>query len=310
MFLSGSKRIRSGLRQSTWSAPTSLDGSDVSWPLSRLRALAYVVGVILKGDGSVYKTRLKSSRRRNDKYSGEFALRVSSIDFANHFSTQCAVVLGRKPTKVQGPHSDGCFVARYRAIAFYHWWDSLPLHMIRRIAKTFPRDYLRGRFDSESGVATYSIYMFGAANHRWVLQLDNRLCRMIGLRTGLILPYGRVGEKAYIHGRQITSKIQKLRFTVNATDFARELGGIAVPKRIARLHAMLHGRKWTPWSRVIRRRALALLRQGLTPLEVSRRIERSCGASLPPITIYFWERGTRSWRGYSSERFSKGVKTA
>lgn len=282
-----------------WAPPKALDESDPTWPLKRLRALAYVVGVILKGDGSVYRVRRVDGKGKTAGYDGEVALRVNAPEFALYFCRRCAVMLGRSPTKIQGPYSDRCYVAKFRSIAFYHWWSSLRVPQIKNIARAFPHEYLKGRFDSEAGVGSYSVYMFGAADHRWVLELDNRLCRMIGMRTGQILPYGKVGAKTSIYGREITSKIQKLRFTVNSTDFIKRLGRLAVNNRNRKLHEMIKGRRWTPWSEAIRKKATSLIRRGLAPADVSKEIKNRIGLYVPPMTIYYWGKGTKSWAGYS-----------
>lgn len=295
------KRSNPGrMSKADWAPPRFLDGSDPSWPLERLRALAYIVGVVLKGDGSVYKVKRVNRKGEPAGYNGEVALRVSAPEFARYFCRRCAVMLGRRPTKVQGPYSDHCYVAKFRAIVFYRWWSSIRASQIKRIARTFPHEYLKGRFDSEAGVGSYCVYMFGAADHRWVLALDNQLCRLIGMRTGPILPYGKAGAKSYIYGREVISKVQKLRFTVNSTDFIKRLGRLAVDTRNRKLHDMVKGRRWTPWSAAIRRKAMSLVRDGLSPADVSTEIRRHLGVHVPPMTIYYWGKGTRSWAGYSA----------
>ena len=291
-----------------WCPSAAFDGSESSWPLERLRALAYVVGVILKGDGSVYKTRVKDKLGRPRGMRAEIALRVISIEFARHFCTSLAVVLGRNRTKIKGPYQDNCFVAKYCSIDFYYWWTSRSHHDLRRITARFPYEYLRGRFDSESGVGSYAVYIFGAEDHKWVLDLDNRLCRRLGMRTGPVLPYGRVGERTNIYGREVITRMQKLRFSVNATDFIRVIGGIIVPDRNRRLFNMVRGRRWTPWNEGIRRSAMSLRRRGLSLGEISKELLRRYEVNVPALTIYYWGRGTSSWKRYASRTYPKAVK--
>lgn len=286
----------------SWNPPLALDGSDQSWPIERLLSLVYVIGVILKGDGSVYKSTNRSGRSNQGQISYEIALRATSRALVDYFVGQCAVVLKRDLTKVQGPYKDGCLVGKYRSVLFYKWWKNLTLDQIKKIARKFPIQYLRGRFDSESNVANYAVYMIGAASHLEVLELDHELCIKLGMRTGPILPYGRIGEVHQINGRAFVSRVQRLRFSVNASDFLRVIESITVVGRNAKLHSMIKGRGWTPWSDSTRTKALAFGRLGLDPKKISMELEREHGLLVPPMTIYFWLRGTRSWAGYSGMR--------
>lgn len=258
----------------------------------------------MKGDGSVYKSR-RSSYGEFQGYSYQISLRVKSREFAEHFADQCAAVLGRKATKICGPYSDGCVVSKYSSVDFFVWWKSLDFEGIKRIARLFPRDYLRGRYDSEAGVASYEVYMHGAITHREVLQLDRDLCVGLGLRTGPLLPYGRTTKRSFIHGREIFPTFQKLRFTVNAKDFIEKIGSIIVKERNKKLHGMIKGRRWTPWGNEIRSEALRLLDGGLVPKAASDEIHRTRAVTVPPITIYFWSRGTKSWEKYAEEAKEK-----
>jgi len=284
-----------------WAPPKALDGTDSEWPLERLCALAYVIGVIFKGDGSVYKS-LKSARnpRRKDT-SYEIALRASSRQFVDFFIEECGRVLGRKFVRAQGPYKDGCYVGKYRSVDFYKWWKDLTFEAIKAIAYAFPVQYLHGRFDSESGVGAYAVYMFGAISHVQVLELDRELCIKVGLRTGPILPYGHVGEIGRINGRTFVSKEQKLRFSVNAKDFLRILRRIKVAERNAKLLSMIKGRAWTPWRESVREEAIALGKTGLNHNSISERLAETRGVLVPPMTIYSWQHGTKSWSAFVEE---------
>ncbi len=260
----------------------------------------------MKGDGSVYRCTTVDDRRDEATLRYAVALRVTSLSFAEHFSVQLAKVLGRLPTRIQGPYSDNCYVSRSHSVEFFRWWKGLSRSQAKGIAREFPRHYLKGRYDSEAGVGDYSVYLFGAVDHEWVLELDIRLTRSLGIRSGPILPYGEVGSITSIRGRKVVSKIQELRFTVNSKGFIRVLGHLAVSDRNRKLHASIEGRNWTPWSRKVRRKALALGRHGLSTPQISEEICQALGVRVPPVTIYYWSRGTQSWAGYVSARRLKG----
>lgn len=286
------------MRAFGWAPPKALDGSDSEWSSKRLRALAYVVGVIFKGNGSVYKS-LKSTRNPSHKeVSYEVALRATSRQSVDFFIEECGCVLRRKLVRAQGPYKDGCYVGKYRSVDFYKWWKELSFESIRAIAYAIPVQYLQGRFDSESGVGDYAVYMFGAISHFKVLELDRELCIKVGLRTGPLLPYGHVGEIGRINGRTFVSKEQKLRFSVNAKDFLKILHRIKVEERNAKLLSMIRGRAWTPWSESIREVAIALGNTGLNHNSISERLAMTRGMIVPRMTIYSWQHGTSSWDAY------------
>jgi hypothetical protein len=223
---------------------------------------------------------------------------VKSPEFAEYFAEQCSNMLDRKPTKVQGPYSDGCYVSRFSSVDFYDWWTNSTFEEIAAIARAFPQDYLRGRYDSESGVGDYAVYMFGAVTHREVLELDRELCLGLGMRTGPILPYGDSSGSTFIHGREVFPRVQKLRFTVNARDLIAKIGRIIVKERDDKLRRTIKSRRWTPWEPEIRTEALKLLAGGLNPKAVSEMMNQMHGERVPPMTIYFWAKGTQAWGKY------------
>lgn len=267
--------------------------------MTRLQFLAYVIGVILKGDGSVYAAKRYSKNREKTSMRYEISLRAKSLEFVMLFSQRCAVVLKRPTTAIQGPYADGCYVSKYTSADFYFWWTRVSFDEIRQFVERFPVQYLGGRFDSEIGVGDYAVYMHGAISHSNVLELDHALCIKLGMRTGPMLPYGKEGKNGTISGREIVSKEQRLRFSVNATDFLRFMDPISVKERREKLQRMIKGRVWTPWSEGTRDRALDLLGRGNSPKEVSDKLQSSIGVKVPPITIYYWSRGTKSWTDYS-----------
>ena len=231
------------------------------------------------------------------------ALRVNSFQFVDTFRKRFAEVLARNYVAIQGPKKDGCLVVRYGCARFVRWWRDVGVPGVSKIARAFPRDYLEGRFDSESSVGNYVVYMCGAEDHRAILEFDRELCARLGMRTGRIEPYGATGLPTWIRGRLANSKAQRLRLSVNASDFLSIIGTINVETRIKKLRAMIKGRRWTPWEERPRILALELQRGGLNPREVCNRLSADCGYSVPYTTVYFWlRRGIKTWEAYSLER--------
>lgn len=172
---------------------------------------------------------------------------------------------------------------------------------LKALIETFPREYLKGRFDSEANVNAYSVTLFGAEDHRQVMQFDRDLCARLGMRAGMVRVYCKKGTQSIIEGRTIVTTMDKLRFHVNAKDFLRVIGGLSVAERDIRLKHMIKGRAWTPWSKEVREKATGLFVSGLNSQQVSKMLETEVGVKVPHSTIYFWaRRGTRSWAEFSA----------
>jgi hypothetical protein len=289
------KRIR-------WVAPEAIDGSSQTWTPSRLSSLVYLIGVFLKGDGSVFRStarrELKSGQIVNYR-SYALQLQVSSLSFAKFFNLKCSQVLQRSQVNIRGRDKKGMFFVTYHDQDFGGWWIGQTLHTLSPFIEAFPREYLRGRFDSEANVNNYTVTLFGAENHREVMQHDRDLCARLGMRTGDVHIYCKAGSRTYIEGRLVVTTMDKLRFGVNATDFLRVIGGLAVKERDERLKATIKGRAWTPWSTEIRAQAIDLFRRGLNPEQISVELKTANAVDVPAMTIYYWvRRGTRSWSDY------------
>lgn len=132
---------------SRWSPPSAVDESDLLWPLKRLKALSYVVGVLLKGDGSVYATSYTDLRsipkRRNSIFRIE--LKNKSISFLNDFNLNLSIVLGRPRVRIGRPNKDGHAMVRYSSRNFYDWWKHQRIQTLRLLVERFPIEYLRGK---------------------------------------------------------------------------------------------------------------------------------------------------------------------
>lgn len=279
-----------------WVPSRSMSESDRDWPISRLESLAYSVGVLLKGDGSVFESKvLGKGGCGGDAIRYHVKLRVKSRLFAETFRDRFARVLRRAPVKIHGPKAeDGCLVVRYTCVDFVRWWRAQFFASLKRIGERFPVAYLAGRYDSESSVGSYVVYMCGAEDHRNVLAHDRQLCIKLGIRAGKVKPYGRTGEPTRIGGREVRSKMQRLRFGVNASDFLRVIKVIHVVERNDKLYAMIKGRKWTPWGVEVRKRASKLRRTGLTPKETQTHLNSELKISVPYDTVYYWLKNLRS----------------
>jgi hypothetical protein len=188
------------------------------------------------------------------------------------------------------------YFVTYHDQDFGKWWTAQTLQSLREYIEAFPHEYLRGRFDSEANVNAYTVTLFGAENHREVMQHDRDLCAKVGLRTGNLRVYCKKGTRTYIEGRLVVRTMDKLRFGVNAKDFLRVIGGLAVKERDERLKTTIKGRAWTPWSADVRTQSIDLFRRGLNPEQISAKLKTDFELDVPAPTIYFWvRRGTKSW---------------
>jgi hypothetical protein len=264
-----------------------------------------VIGVLLKGDGSVFISRSRrvlASAQTTTYLSHTIQLQVSSLEFAAHFNLKCSMALGHPTVSIRGPDPKGMFFVTYRDQNFGRWWLKQSLSSLKPYIDSSPLDYLRGRFDSDANVNAYSVTLWGAESHREVMEHDRSLSLRLGMRTGRVAIYDEKGSQTYIEGRLVTRTMDKLRFSVNAGDFLRIVGGLAVRERDQKLRDMIKGRPWTPWPRELKLRSIELFGRGLRPAEISEQLRREGQANVPPITIYFWlKRGTRTWKEYKSE---------
>jgi intein-encoded DNA endonuclease-like protein len=79
-------------------------------------------------------------------------------------------------------------MVRYTSKDFVSWWRSLDLAELFTIARAFPSEYLRGRFDSDSNVGKYKICLVGIEKHRLLMEFERSLCVMLGIRQGEFTP--------------------------------------------------------------------------------------------------------------------------
>lgn len=297
------------VRASRWRPPLATDGSDPLWQQKRLRALSYVVGVLLKGDGSVYATSHVDLRSRAKRRKSIFRLELKnkSIAFLNAFNLSLSVVLGRARVKIGRPNKDHHSMVRYSARFFRDWWRHQSLLTLRPLIEKFPVEYIRGRFDSDCNVATGNVALYRTEKHREVMEFERLLCKSLGMRVGVLRKHGRPGEVSFVGSRKIVSKQQKLVFIVNIHDFLRVIGNLNVEWRNRKLQSAVQKRRWTVWPSPLREKALEIQKDTkLQPKAIANRLSIECGRRVPVSTVYFWlKKGTRTWGEYYSESESQ-----
>ncbi|MDA4115781.1 MAG: hypothetical protein OK442_04420 [Thaumarchaeota archaeon] len=295
------------MRIKTWIPPILSCRYEKDWKRLRLSAFIYLIGVLLKGDGSVFVAKSRRTLVSGETvtyHSHAIQLEVSSLEFATHFNLKCSLALGRPLVTVRGPDLKGMHYVTYHDKAFGQWWAGQKLATLKPFIEAIPIDYLRGRFDSDANVHDYAVTLCGAENHREIMEYDRSLCVKLGMRTGPVSIYDRKGSQTHIEGRLVTRTMDKLRFNVNAGDFLRTVGGLAVKERDWKLRSTIQGRAWTPWPERLRLRSIELSSKGLPSGEISKLLKEEFQADVPPITIYFWtRRGTRTWSEFKNGQF-------
>lgn len=291
MLLSKIKVLDELPRRSGWIPPSNRLGLDPKWPVSRLRAFSYCIGVLLKGDGFVSVTRKTDyTRGRRKLYRAyKLGLKNKSRAFIQKFNLACSILLRRKQVRVGNRNGEGHYQIQYCCKEFVLWWFKQGLSGLRGMIEAFPADYLRGRFDSDCNVHGTAVDLCGAESHRRLMEFERGLCIKLGMRTGPIHEYGRPGEINYTGLKKIVSKQQKIRFTVNARDFMKHVGMLSVEWRDYALRHAYKGRQWTPWPILIRERALFLRREYNWKYDrIISELGNEFGKTPPYTTVYTW----------------------
>lgn len=274
--------------------------SDPVWPRKRLSALSYVVGVLLKGDGSVYATSHIRVRSKAKTRSPIFRIELKnkSTAFLNAFNLNLSIVLDRNQVRLGRQNKDGHAMVRYSSRRFYDWWKQQNLRTLRPLIEQFPVEYLRGRFDSDCNIASGNVALYGTEMHRELMEFERLLCKDLGMRVGALHKHGRPGEISFIGSHKIVSKQQKLVFVVNVHDFLRVIGNLNVEWRNRKLQSSFQRRGWTVWPSELRVRALEIQKESnMQPKAISSRLSGEFGRRVPVSTVYFWlRRGTITWQ--------------
>jgi intein-encoded DNA endonuclease-like protein len=282
-----------------WDPPEKLDGSDDSWPSSRLRALSYSIGVLLKGDGSICITRKTDYSTGSLKVyrAYKIALKNKSIRFIRTFNTAISKVLHRRIVRIATHKPDGHFQIQFCSKAFVSWWLAQKFSDFQRIIEAFPIDYLRGRFDSDCNVHGNGVVLHGAMSQLQIMEFERNLCIKLGMRAGKLRPYGRPGEITNVGSKMIVSKEQKVRFYVNVHDFLKLVKYLNVEWRDRRLKRAIKRRQWTPWTAEIRAKAIHYKRSfGWSAKETTEALRKEFRIRISYSTVYSWLSGeTLSW---------------
>ena len=138
------------------------------------------------------------------------------------------------------------------------------------------------------------------------MEFDRELCNHLGMRTGRILPYGHIGDRARLGTKVIISKEQRIRFSVNVKDFLKTIGGLSVESRDEKLRKFGEMRRaWTQWPPEIRIRACELHESNLEAQRIAIELAREYKRRVPMSTVYFWiKKGTKTYGEFAS-RFQR-----
>jgi len=277
-----------------WLAQTSKNGMAWSPPELKpenaelLKDFAYVLGWLIKGDGSVFRS------------GSHFVVKIKCRDYDAVYAASRALsnILRKKFARPR--QDEGFWVVVYYSKAFVLWWGQQNLSSLKRFVEfdeNTMKEFIRGYFDSDGTVSDYEVGLCGAEGHIEVLSYARQICLRLGMRVGPIRVYRDIGTCTTRSGKRITSKQKGLIFYVNARDFLKTIGGFHHKARDEKLRRMIKGRRWTPWPAEKREEVLELVRQGLSIKEAARRV------GVPYLTAYYWvRRRTKSWEEYASER--------
>lgn len=207
------------------------------------------------------------------------------------FAQAASAVLDRKEVKIHGPYADGHYIAQHYAKDFVLWWRNQNLNSLKPLIERFPLEYLRGRFDSDGCVEKYELTLCGAISHIELMKFERSLCLKLGMRTGRIRPYGKIGQTFFVGAKRITTKQQKIRFSVNSGDFLRVVGHLNVVWREATLQASKRRRGWTSWPEESKELAHQIDQKHLwNRSQIAVELSGILGRRVPAATVYYWLR--------------------
>lgn len=133
--------------------------------------LGYLLGVIY-GDGTLTNVD-------NEDY--RICLNATDRDFVERFAQALARVLNRKPIPIRSFREQGNGKTRYRAYAasyLLYQWANQPLYKHKELLNKYPREFLRGFFDSEGTIRI--------RKHQSTISLSNTKQELIALCSKLL----------------------------------------------------------------------------------------------------------------------------
>lgn len=266
-------------------------------------ALSYLLGVLLKGDGTVYITNeskpLAKGPKRYLVYKVE--LKNTSSGFLKAFNIACSQVLARRQIQIMGPNKDGHRTIRYCSKDFVLWWRKQSLKTLRRFIEAFPVQYLRGRFDSDGNVRKYGASLVGIEPHRRLMEFERTICMNLGMRAGQIRRCSTPGNVTFIGSKRVVTKQQSITFSVNTADLREHIQFLNVERRNIALQGAKRIRKWTPWPIGVRKEIVRLARETcLDATTIRSRLQGALGVDVLRSTLNSWLRGTtQSWQSYA-----------
>lgn len=173
--------------------------------------LSYSLGVIF-GDGSVSK----------EGHSYSITLRVIDKDFTEAFRKAMSKVLKRDGRIVYDKRRSH-YKLRFHSIAFGEWFKATPKNDLLKLASRYPKDFLRGFFDSEGCAYIDKAYkkhpriVLVNASEELIKHTQNLLKDMNILSTSAIRP---AGQKSLLRkeNRWITQKQPMFTIKIDQED--------------------------------------------------------------------------------------------
>jgi intein-encoded DNA endonuclease-like protein len=262
------------------------------WAPKSSRELAYVIGVLWNGDGTV------SISRSREKYNGHIRIRyyyyiqlkVKSRRFAEKFNVAMAIVLNRRTVKMQSLR--GYYIVRYKSKRFVKWWMKV-IHepnkkTLKEIVLKYPVEYLQGRFDSDGSpdISKYRIRLVGAEKNLDDLKFDRKLCKMLGLEPSDIKMYYAKGAISYIEGRTVIAKMNGYRFSVPARNFLKFIDNLNDESKDTKLQyikRILNREPVKKYPLRLKHEIMNLLKQGVKKTDIALKYD------IPYKTLEKWK---------------------
>ena len=250
----------------------------IKWYPKYSEELAYIIGVLWNGDGTVCISRSRERYRDGIRvrYYYVIQLKVKSRRFAEKFNISMSRVLDKSPVKIR--EYKGYYIVRFKSKKFVEWWMKIlkepDKKTLKEIALKYPVDYLQGRLDSDGfpNITKYSIGVVGAENNLETLEFDHKLCKSLGLKPTSIKPYYRAGEIRYIGGRKVIAKEDGYRFFIPARNFLKvfnKFNDEHKDERLQYIKKMLSRKDRAKYPEKLKEEIKELLKSGVKKSEIA-----------------------------------------